>query len=183
MVVVVGIIAWPSSPSFGLCCEIQMGLDFPDRLIACLGCAPARQSARGQPCWQPQPTRGSNLSPATHLPNPALGHRCHPRPCPRAAADKALSSALRGRDGQMSLCLPEGRKAELLRQGTGKLNLPPCFGGEICTNPVLSWHFGAGAVPSRWQSPHSLAQPSLLPPWPPGRCAETAPTRFTQGEQ
>lgn len=106
-----------SSPSFRLCCEIQAR---PDGLVACLVCARARQSARGQPCWQPQPTHGSNLSPATHIPSPALGHRSHPVPAPellRTSHSDLLSMAEKDS--------PEGRKAELLWQGKGKLNLPP----------------------------------------------------------
>lgn len=71
-----------------------------DSLLA-LAVPPARQSARGQP----QPTHRSNLSLATHLPSPVLGH-CHHRVTattlspPRASADELmLICSLHGGEG------------------------------------------------------------------------------------
>lgn len=88
--------------------------------LLALAVPPARQSTHRQPCWQPQPNRGSNLSLATHLQSPALGHHCHPIPALellRTSHSNLLSMAEKD--------LPEGRKAELLWQGKRKLNLPP----------------------------------------------------------
>lgn len=67
-------------------------------LLALAG-PPARQSACGQPCWQPQPTRGSNLSPATHLPSPALGHHNHPISGPELLQTSHSDCSFRGGEG------------------------------------------------------------------------------------
>jgi len=85
-----------SSPHLGLSCEIQAR---PDGLIACLGRAPrpakrpwaAVLAAAAHPRIQPV----SGHPP----PEPSSGSSSPPCPCPRAAADEPLQSALHGGAG------------------------------------------------------------------------------------
>lgn len=88
--------------------------------LLALAVPPAQRNACRQPCWQPPATRASNLSPATHLPSPALGHHRHPVPAPELLRT-SLSDLLPVAEKD----LPAGQEAELFWQGKGKLNLPP----------------------------------------------------------